>query len=352
MLTLLALEVGLRVHGFDPFVGLRDGRELILRPSVNADMQYELTPGATGRAWDTDVSVNSAGFRGAEIAQQKGHGRRIEILGDSIAFGNQLPAGTEFPRLLEARLHDGAIDAEVLNLGIAGYDVLQDVALFGEKGMAYQPDLVVLVYCLNDAGIVSPNLDYIYRLRQYASSPLAHLRLYEFVMVHLDRIKLGEYERTQNEPAVFRATYAQRIDPLGAEEHELRSLMESAGRQPFPSLWYASEDRVGRIRYSFRRLRALSEDAGARVIVLIVPWLEEQDGQYPHRLAHEIVAHEARRFGFDVLDVTSEFLVRGMESLRITARDHCHPNQEGHRIITESLYSRIRSLFEPGKTNP
>jgi lysophospholipase L1-like esterase len=345
LLTLVALEVGLRVWGFDPFVDVGKGREAMIRPSTNRDLQYEMTPGANGRAWGTKVSVNSAGFRGPEPSLRAGEGHRIEVLGDSIAFGNKLPAGAEFSRLLEKRLRTAGTDAEVLNLAVGGYDVIQEVASFSEKGLKYHPEVVVLTYCLNDAGIASPNLDYVYRLKQYGTNFWSHLRLYQFVRVQLDRIKLGEYVRTQNEPAVFRQTYHDRIDAIGEDEKELRSLMESAAAKPFPSSWYASEDRVGRIRYSLSRLRSASEAAGVKVIVMIVPWLEEEGGQYPHRVAHEIVAHEARRLGFDVLDLTPAFLERGMESLRITPADHCHPNAEGHRIITDALLSRIRPIL-------
>jgi lysophospholipase L1-like esterase len=345
LLTLVALEVGLRVWGFDPFADVGKSREAMIRPSASHDLQYEMTPGAKGWAWGTRVSVNSEGFRGPEPSLRAGEGHRIEVLGDSIAFGNQLPAGDEFSRLLEKRMRKAGTDTEVLNLAVGGYDVVQDVASFIEKGLKYHPDVVVLTYCLNDAGIASPNLDYVHRLKRYGTTLWSHLRLYQFVRVQLDRIKLGEYVRTQNEPAVFRQTYHDRIDAIGEDEKELRSLMESAAAKPFPSSWYASEDRVGRIRYSFRRLRSASEAAGVKVIVMIVPWLEEEDGRYPHRVAHEIVAHEARRVGFDVLDLTTEFLQRGMESLRISSADHCHPNAEGHRIITEALLSRIKPVL-------
>lgn len=343
ILTLLAIEIVLRVQGFDPFADLRDGRALLLRPSQNAEIQYELTPGAQGQAWHTDVVINPDGFRGPQVGEHKGARYRIEVLGDSIAFGNLLPAGAEFPRQLEALLQRANDPAEVINLAVGGYDVLQEAALFEEKGLRYEPDLVVLAYCLNDAGIASPNLEYLYRLNKYSRAGLAHLRLSQFVVSQLDRVRMADYLEQQNDPAVFRQTYRGRIDPIGADESELHALMQEAAGKPVPTSWYADAARVGRIRYAFRRLRAAAERAHTKVVVMVIPWLEERPDNYPHEVAHQIVAREAVRAGFPVLDLTAELLQHGGESLRVKRTDLCHPNQEGHRIIARRLFAYVRA---------
>ena len=90
LLTLVSLEVGLRVWGFDPFVDVGKGREAMIRPSANRDLQYEMTPGAKGRAWGTKVSVNSAGFRGPEPSL------RVESTA-SRSWATPLPSATNCP---------------------------------------------------------------------------------------------------------------------------------------------------------------------------------------------------------------------------------------------------------------
>lgn len=342
LVTLLCIEIALRVIGFDPLADIRSGRGAMLRVSANPDLQYDLTPGASGLAWETQVSVNSAGFRGPEVSLQKRQ-YRIEVLGDSIAFGSSLPAGTEFPaqlgRLLEGR-------AEVLNMAVSGYDTLQEDALFETKGRGYDPDLVVVTYCLNDTGVANTNLYYVKLLQWYGTTRLTALRTFQFLMVRIDRIMMGQYLRWANRPAVFRRIYRDRIDPIGADERDLRSLMREAGAVGhFPSDWYATDDRVGRLRYAFRRLRSLVGAGGhTRVLVLIVPWLAQHGDAYPHTAAHRIVAHEAERVGFDVLDLTAPFMARGIVGLRVSQNDPCHPNPEGHHIMAEAVARYVTAL--------
>lgn len=65
LITLIALEMALRLGGYNP---LRDWRmrDVVLRTSVYPDLQYELTPGASGRIWGADIKINSQGFSGPE----------------------------------------------------------------------------------------------------------------------------------------------------------------------------------------------------------------------------------------------------------------------------------------------
>ena len=88
LVTLIALEIALRLYGYNP---LRDWRmrDFAMRPSAYPDLKYELTPGASGRVWGTDLKINSQGFRGPEPSSNPST-QRVIVLGDSIAFGNNL----------------------------------------------------------------------------------------------------------------------------------------------------------------------------------------------------------------------------------------------------------------------
>ena len=121
LFVLAALEVGLRLAGYDPirrYMKVRDG---FLRESANPDLDYELVPGSQGFAWGTQVAVNSHGFRDREYPIEKAAGtRRIVVIGDSIAFGTFLELEQTFPRRLEARFAGVRAPVEELNLAIAG----------------------------------------------------------------------------------------------------------------------------------------------------------------------------------------------------------------------------------------
>jgi lysophospholipase L1-like esterase len=348
LLSLAAVEIGLRGIGFDPMRDLREGRELFLQASEDGDIGYELVPGARGHAWGTDVSVNSAGFRGREPSADDEGRRRIVVLGDSITFGNDLPADAAYPSRLEARLSAHDPRWEVLNFGVGGYDTVQEVALFERRGLRFRPELVVVGYSLNDAGVVSVNRRYIERQQRYGRNPIVlRSRLVQFVLTRRDRRFIADYVDEQSRSAVFRETFRDRIEPIGEEERHLLELMERVpGR--FPSGWYGDPARVGRIRWAFSRLADLARRSDFAVVVLIVPRLESGLGGYPHETAHRIVAHEARRAGFAVVDPTAAFLEAGMQALRNALGERGHPNAAGHEILARELARWIARHFEPG----
>ncbi len=339
-----AVEGGLRLLGVDPLRGLRSDQARVVRPTRDPEIGYELTPGARGHAWGTDVRVNSLGFRGPEVSREPGPAYRIVVLGDSVAFGASVRDGVEFPAQLGRMLPAGF---EVLNLAVGGYDTTNEAALLAGPGAALQPGLVIVAYCLNDIGVVSANLDYLLSLNAYRSL-LYRSRLLAFAATRLDRRQVGEADRRHNQEAVFRERYAGRIDAIGADEVELRSWMARAPRV-LPLRWYADDFRVGRLRHAFGRMGALREQHGFRVLVAILPWLAEGAAGYPYSAAHAVVAHEARRAGLDVLDLLPALAPAGLSSLRRAENpeDACHPNARGHALIAQALAAHVLEHDSP-----
>lgn len=342
LVTLLMLEMLIRLYGYDPLRNLRKGRELILQPSTHPNVKYELTPGASGRAWGADITINSRGFRGPEPVPGRFPGTRIIVLGDSITFGNFLPIESTFASQLQQLLRVEAQNVEVLNFGVGGYDTLQEVALLEFRGRQYHPDMIVVGYCLNDIGIVSLNLEYMERVQARQANLWSRSRLVQFVSHKLDMYRLQNWSNYKNSHAVFRREYAQQIDTISDDETELLALMESVPHE-HPSVWYKDRDRVGRLRFAFRHLRNLSIEDGFTVLVVIMPWLTGNPDVYPHSAVHRIVALEARRAGFATLDLTEEFMQAGVENLRIDHQDLIHPNKVGHTIIADALSTYIRT---------
>ncbi len=341
-----AVEGGLRLAGVDPLAGLRPDEALVVRPSRDPEIEYELTPGARGHAWGTDVRVNSLGFRGPEISRTPGRKSRIVVLGDSVAFGASVPEGTEFPAQL-ARILPGGTDGgfEVLNLAVGGYDTTNEAAVLAGPGVALRPDLVVVAYCLNDIGVVSANLGYVRGLQAYRN-PLYRSRLAALVATSLDRRQVAEGDVRYNREAEFREKYQGRIDPISPDESDLRAWMARAPRV-LPLRWYADDFRVGRLRHAFARMGALRQEHGFPVLVAILPWLDEAEGGYPYQPVHRIVAHEARRAGLEILDLLPHLAPVGLRSLRRAdnPKDACHPNALGHALIAQSLAAHVLERY-------
>ncbi|MAE69254.1 MAG: hypothetical protein CME06_02165 [Gemmatimonadetes bacterium] len=333
-------ELALRLARFDPYAAMRSGRGEFLRPSDIPGVHYELRPGATGPAWGTRVAVNSDGFRGEELDPVRRDRVRILVIGDSIAFGNRLAEGLEFPARLRTLLLDRLDSVEVLNLAVTGYDTVQEVAALEARLEALDPDWVVLQYCLNDAGVHTVNLDFTTKMRRLERAGIFHLRIVQFFVQRLDGLHQAESVALQNDPERFRAEYAALIDPIAADETTLRSMMAAASSE-WPSSWYRDEARVGRIRHAFQRLAELSVEHEFGVLALVVPGLATSAGSPTHRVAEEIVSLELARAGLEEIDVRVEFGSVGLLSLRLDPDDPIHPGAKGHEILARAIADGI-----------
>ena len=75
-----------------------------------------------------------------------------------VAFGYGVEMQQTFPKRMEAQLEArrstartaGATHIEVLNLGVSGYNPYTEAALLADVGPSYQPDLVLVQFCIND----------------------------------------------------------------------------------------------------------------------------------------------------------------------------------------------------------
>ena len=114
-------------------------------------------PGASG--WietpelTTYVSFNSHGLREREMEPAKpAGGFRVLVVGDSFVEGAQVPLEDTVSRRLEAILQrqapGRAVDA--VNAGNAGFGTTQELLFLEQEGATYQPDVVVLVYFVDN----------------------------------------------------------------------------------------------------------------------------------------------------------------------------------------------------------
>lgn len=112
---------------FDPKLGWK------LKPNEEA---YSYVDGTIVR-----YKINSKGFRDNEFSYQKKAGVfRILLLGDSETFGYGLPLHKHFSKIIEGYFKN----VEVINLGVSGYGVDQELILLKNEGFKYQADLVIV----------------------------------------------------------------------------------------------------------------------------------------------------------------------------------------------------------------
>ncbi len=104
--------------------------------------------------YETRETFNSKGLRGPEYDYRKDSAEfRILALGDSYAEGYTVTFDELFSEVLERRLlskTEPGKPVEVINAGTGGYATDQELLFYGSEGRLYHPDLVVLVFCIND----------------------------------------------------------------------------------------------------------------------------------------------------------------------------------------------------------
>ena len=119
------------------------------RRNFNPFLRYELIPGAKY----ANVSINSDGFRGPEYSIPKpANTFRIIMLGDSETLCFSLIQSDTLTVQLENLLNQkpGSVHYEILNFGVEGYNIFQEMEMLKTKGLKYNPDLIILDYVLND----------------------------------------------------------------------------------------------------------------------------------------------------------------------------------------------------------
>ena len=128
--------------------------DLLWRNQPGARKTQPVNPRPFGREDTWTIENNSEGFRGPERVAT-GSGRkvfRILCVGDSVTFGFSVDQPDTYPQrlleLLERRYPTGHF--EVVNTGVPGWSWLQGLEFLESRGLAMQPDLIVIGHGTND----------------------------------------------------------------------------------------------------------------------------------------------------------------------------------------------------------
>lgn len=254
------------------------------------DVGYMLQPNGTFRwvspDYDVVVKTNGAGFHDVEHALAKPPGvYRVLVVGDSMVESLQVPIPQQFTRLLEERTRTWAgRPVEVINLGVSGKGPAQYYRTVEKVGLAYQPDLVVVVVTL-----LNDFLNDVPELEQDPAKPYYRLQGDQLVYVppktdvpaskrRDDRIPLITWLKTALKESAFFRSFADRLARWRAAHHG-----GAGGRGP-ATLPVRSEWNVFRkappppwddaYRVTLRVLEEtqhLAAGAGAKLLVVVVP---------------------------------------------------------------------------------
>src|SRR5262245_38242608 len=120
--------------------------------SDDPHLGYGLRPGLETSVRGIAIRVNRFGLRGPEVAARPAPGvHRMLALGDSATFGEGLAEEDSFPVQLERELAARSGERyEVLNAGVQGYNTENELAFLRARGLALEPETLVVGFNLND----------------------------------------------------------------------------------------------------------------------------------------------------------------------------------------------------------
>lgn len=169
----LAVNVSLAVASASLFMVVGEGLARFLekrRPARPARADYiwdwrDKMPGgfyvirSEAVGWPPWEEINGDGLRDRSHAVEKPDGRRrVAVLGDSVALGDQIRPEEAFPRVLEGTLDTQGRPVDVLNVALWGWSTRQERLAWERIARKYEPDAVILAVCLNDIPELQNNL--------------------------------------------------------------------------------------------------------------------------------------------------------------------------------------------------
>lgn len=277
--------------------------------STNSVLRYVPSPGSSG--------ISSYGIRDREYPRSKGADTwRILVIGDSVGYGfcndrEVLAVNDVFAKQLERACAGSESPIEVINLCVSGYDTVQEVEFLVRKGLALDPDVVLVAYCLNDDFEASAELNSFQRNPQFALE--SRLGRHLILRSHLARVIWLRHAKPESAPAVPAAS--------------------------------------SRTERGFERLASLARTNGFQPVVVVFP-LFEPAASYRWHPQHRRVAELATHFGFPVLDLFEPFAIASEGDLR-RLQGRCsreHPDERGHRVAATEIreFLAARGLIGPG----
>lgn len=316
----LAKKVSLAVFGV--ISGLL-AVELVLRLAGLAEWgggQGPYQPNANFKYKDL-YSYNSLGFRGPQLPADKDNNTlRIIGLGDSFTFGQGLKWDETYLEQLRVMIQGKtSYYCQVGNFGKSGWNTVQEYGCLKDTILSHSPDIVVLLFVLNDFSLAD------YYLAPFTYSGDNSGSLYAFEMKYLWRSHL-----------FFTLVKAYNNVKRPYSEYVRSTFLNDSNNTKY-CLWHLKE------------IAALCRSKGVTPVLMISPWLNDLKN-YPFDEVHARLGNWGREFGFVVVDTLPEFKkgTRTGKEFMLSRGDN-HPNARANKIFAESLYRELAKRNLLGK---
>jgi len=280
----------------------------------------------------TATPRNSRGYRDKERTLAKPPGtRRIVLLGDSFAWGSG-HFEDALPQRLERHLNEsGAERWEVVSLARPAMNTVDQAPQLATEAFAYDPDLVLLVFCLNDSedsAVRDARMREAARAaaekkaRKQAGLPRERSFMDRFALYRFVSRRIGATIQNRRRIDGYRAGYG--ADAPG---------------------WIACRRALG-------SMVSHSRERGVPFVLVIFPLFANPMGEdYPFREAHEALAEAATAAGAQVVDLLPAYRGVRHELLVANGAKDEHPNEIADRIAADYLFAKLENQIIPSATS-
>lgn len=303
------------------------GRRFV--PNTHAVIRNHLTSRR-----DVKMDINSNGFRGGEIPQEKKDGEiRVLVMGDSITCGDTLPVEEIFVTKMGKYLNDGKRKntVRVINGGLGDIGLEEEVNILIEQGIAVKPDIVIFVFYTNDSRPpwgFTENIGNRGWLRKH--SVLAET-IYK-------NIKFKQWLREQGPEKFAWTGEVTRLDWIN-NRAAFRRLADMA-KYEWGAGW--QEDSWASVRDDFQRVKILSEKYKFKVGIVAYPVAFQVYANfvddYPQRKLEDITKSLGVKY-YDLLP-----MLRNHNKQKLFF-DHCHPLAVTNDMVAKELVSFVSREF-------
>lgn len=247
---------------------------------------------------------------------------RVFFAGDSVTFGLGIPFEETFVKRVEKRIDAQAralgMRFETINAGWPGHNTRHEFETIRQKGLYYEPDLVILVYFPNDVEAMASSMPY------------------QGICAALDPL----YENSISWAWGSRQVHSL-LERLGVRETYadwLREQYHSAGFR--------------QVQQHIFNCQVWCRRYGKRFGVVIFPFMENLRA-YEFGYAHQMIRETAATHSIPCLDLLSVFAGQDDASMQLSpAFDH-HPGVAANALAAPAIEAFIVSLMnEQGKKAP
>lgn len=320
----------------------RSDETLGWRPRENVKGEHRIEGSFT-----TTFRTNSRGLRDREYSIEKPNGvNRIVVIGDSFTWGWGVGDQEIYTEILEASLQG----VEVINLGVTAFDTPQELKYLKMEGMNYEPDMIILGFCLNDifandtgpiqedGGSTDVDQPVFLMLKRFISK---HSALYRFIIERINTNKdlvnllvkvklksnLAGYEEldVNLRPAlkVYPEKLEQSLDKTEARLLDIKRFLDKRG-VPFiialiPSLQSVDEKAF---RHSIANTKFNPED-----FEIEKPYKSLEEFGHAH--------------GIEVINPLSSFKRKNHEGARLFLNRDMHFNASGHELFAHEILAYL-----------